>query len=811
MMSRLYKIPLILLILTLLFLGSGDVLAQGDSGVTMTVEAGYDDHYKESEWIPVFITVGNEGAPIEGYLQIEVTAGGDRLRFTTPVSLPTRSQKRVPLPVFSSSFTSSLTVSLHDEAGRAVAEVQTDRLRRVGSDSLLLGVVTSDPAAWTFLDQLTIPRDTATAFLTLDDLPEKGPLWNALDFLFLHDVDSGNLNAAQMEALRGWLGQGGQLLVTGGSGWQGTIAGLEELLPVSVSGTASREDLPALAALADVPFRDEGPYLVTTATLRSGRSLLNQGDLPLLARRNWGRGSVYFLALDPALPPLLDWRGNEALWTNVLSDVPRLPFWAQGPRNGQSAGTAVSTLPSLILPSTIWLLLFLTVYVAVVGPGNYLVLKRIGRRELAWLTIPATIVIFALIAYVTGYRIRGTEVILNQVAIAYGHVGGEQMRVHTLLGIYSPRRATYDVRLPGDVLVRPFNPDMWGSLSGSGNQKAIASGADTLIDDVRVDVSGIETYALQSYRPLPPITGEATLRLEGTDSHLALTVQNNSDATLEKAGVFLGTTFIPLGDIGPGERVERDRQLNQRQASAAVGATGGGPVPVFDNSAVLSMHYEQLLGTPDYYNDPEVRPRFQLLESMQYYGGPGQQTLVPRGSISLVGWTEQPQLDIALSDSNSAIEHIATTLYFLELPMQDVLASGQGVRVPPELMQQEILNQVNVYSPSLNQFSMGPGWVEAEFTPWPTFRGMEVTSLEIVLERGTGTVASQPVPELLLWHWQDSAWVDVPNAVWGSMGIGDFEPFLGEQNQVRLRLENNDTNGIEINAVYPQLTGDLDG
>ncbi|MFW6070507.1 MAG: DUF7408 domain-containing protein, partial [bacterium] len=800
------------LLLAVLLLGGGPPPAQSapavQSGLSMTVEVGFGGVVKSEQWIPVYLTVSNEGPDVEGQLRVvsDQLVGAQDVVYEAPVSLPSRSHKRVPVYVYGAGYAGSLTAYLVDEQGNVLAEADGEIEDSVRRDGLLFGVVTSDPAAWTFLEQVDGGRPAAAAALMdRDDLPDSGAAWSALDILILHEIDSGQLSNEQQAALRGWLGQGGQLVVAGGSGWQATTAGLQDLLPVAPGGTRSVDDLPALRALGGEPFRDEGPYLVTTSELRNGQLVLYEEELPLLAQREWGRGAVYFLALDPAQPPLLDWRGNEALWSQIASAAPRPPIWAQGPVNGFSAASAVSTLPSLTLPSAGWLFLFLLLYVAVVGPGNYLALKAIGRRELAWVTIPATIVVFAALAYVTGFQLRGGEVIFNQMSVAFGHVEGEQMRANSLLGVYSPRRATYDVSLPESVLVRPFERN-YGQLTGSGNQAAISRGSQTTLEDLRVDVSGVETYVASSYQPLPSITGRAVLSLEGSDARMEVTVQNNGEFTLENAGIFYGSSFEPLGDLNAGASASADWQLTQTQASATAGATTGVAAPTYSNAPPLNAHYDQLLGTNRYHEDPEARPRFQLLESMQSYGpGPPTQAFVPRGAVTLVGWAEQSLFDVTLRDSDMPVQQMATTLYFLELPVEDIVARGEDITVPAALMSAMIVGDSGVYASSSSNFHLPPGWIEMEFEPWPTFQDLTVTALEISLRGssdGSGGTGS-PAPEVRLWNWDEETWSNIPQAVWGTMGIGDFQPFIGEQNRIRMRLENNSTNGMNIREAWP--------
>src|SRR5690606_13837951 len=139
--------------------------------------------------------------------------------------------------------------------------------------------------------------------------------------------------------------------VTGGSGGPRTAAGVAGLLPVAVGGVESVAALPALADYAGVAPDAAGPYVLTTAELTGGQPLIDQDGSPLLAQRQIGRGSVYFLALDPKSAPLAGWSGGDRLWQDIAAAAPSLPPWAWGIQDGYAAAQAVSYIPGLNLPS----------------------------------------------------------------------------------------------------------------------------------------------------------------------------------------------------------------------------------------------------------------------------------------------------------------------------------------------------------------------------------------------------------------------------------------------------------------------------
>src|SRR5690606_33574401 len=138
---------------------------------------------------------------------------------------------------------------------------------------------------------------------------------------------------------------------------------------------------------------------------------------------------------------------------------------------------------------------------------------------------------------------------------------------------------------------------------------------------VRVDVSGVETFVAESYAPLPAFTGEAALELESSGGRLEVRLQNNDTMTLENAGLLFGSVFAKVGDLAPGESRTVTQTLTTRQAAAVAGLSSTGAAPTFVGAAPLNAFYADLLGTTTFYDDPDVFPRFQLLESLNSYDG----------------------------------------------------------------------------------------------------------------------------------------------------------------------------------------------
>jgi hypothetical protein len=650
------------LILTLLLALAALPIAQ-ESGLTLEASAGFDRLYKESAVVPIIVNARNDGPPVEGEIRVILSDSNSPV-YTAPISLPTQSDKRVPLYVRIPAFSRGITVELVSD-DRRVATTSINAPTLVSRDDLLYGVVSSNPGALAYLETITGGRAGAdVAFLDTADLPDISPAWSALDILILDDTDTGRLTSAQLTALRTWVENGGQLVVTGGPGGLSTAGGVADLLPVAVRGIETVDDLPALSDFAGAPLVDQGPFILTGSTLRDGDSIIHQDNLPILARKDLGLGSVYFLALDPKLAPLLGWPGNEVLWDSIAGQVPDSPPWGYGIQDGFSASQVAVSIPGLRLPSTAQLMAFLLIYIAIIGPINFFILKRLNRRELAWITIPALVLLFSGLTYFTSFRTRGSSAMVVEMAAAHGAIDAERINTETIIGLYSPRRDLFDLMLPYDSVASPL-VQSFGTLLGAGNLEAIERESELILRDIRTDTGEVATFLANADLPGPALT--ATARLVDDGRALEVTVRYDGESVFEDAVLIVAQDQFALGNIQPGEERTQQVPLPGGDTTSEV------PNPLFSTGVAIPNPLvndpSYILGTSNYFNDPEVYPRWQLLQSLYYNPSSGISYLPePTKAITLAGWMAVSELPVDLNTDN--LQRTETTLYLLEIPVR---------------------------------------------------------------------------------------------------------------------------------------------
>jgi hypothetical protein len=572
----------LLLALTALARTAAPAAAQDQSPFTVDVRVGYEGAYRIGDWFPVAVDIANSGADIRGTLEWSFPGQLDEQVFRQEVELPRGSQKHVTMHIFAGGFARNGQVRLLD--GDTVLVARTVGLNSIDEGVFLTVVVSDDPALLNSLDALQMPgfSGARVRHMAAADLPDHVASLRGVNAIFLRDIDTAALSAAQREALSVWLSLGGQLVVSGGVGGQRTAAGLASLLPAQVGGAIEQGDITPLAQLTG-----SGPDLPnTSAPLSQLQPRPSAEQVPpgtaLLERWRYGSGWATVSAFD--FNSLRGWAGETALWGKVLEQPAALaPGAAANLSRINVLDRGVLQLPSLNLPATSTLLIFLLVYIMVIGPLNYLVLRRMGRLEWAWLTVPLIVLLFAGGLYVAGSVLRGGEAQFNQAAVVQGAEGQPRAAATAFIGLFSPRRAAYAVAFAPDILV-----------NSAAGRASLSDQFDAVVADTRgarsvnilADVASVNTFVAHSVVDLP-ISVQTSLISDTTG--LRGEVRNTGSSPIEDAVLVRGTSFARLGTLAPGAAQRVEGSLQQNFPRAVNLAQAG----VFDRQEMLNVLFDR--------------------------------------------------------------------------------------------------------------------------------------------------------------------------------------------------------------------------
>lgn len=645
------------------------VHSQESDPLTLTAQAGFGGYFKERHWIPVRVRVENNGAPVEGAIEIRTRRqNNDTAVFTYPVSLPTTSRKEFFVQVFPEAFffTRELKVALvvgDEEIASAHA-----RLDPIRPSDYLFGILASNPSAFNLLSDIKPPGGTSwIAQLGAADLPDRYPSLNSLDVLVIAGIDTGTFSSGQVLAIGNWVAGGGQLVVVGGTDWRRTAEGLKELLPLSPDHTESVTNLGELQSFTDRPVHTSSTAVIAAGQLAAdGEVLVSAGDLPLAVSRSLGHGSILYLTLDPSEEPFKSWDGLSSFYRRLIELPTEKPAWAYG-FHFELAARAIATLPQLAAPSA-WLFCgFLALYLAAIGPANFFILHRLKKRELAWLSIPGLVILFGALSFVIGSQIRGRQPVLNRMAIVQVWPDSQQARVDGVVGLFSPRRDTYPVEIGANFLVHPIpseHPVAGRNWLIQQDENAIT------LPEMRLEVGAMSAAVVQGAIPAPDFEINLISSMQDESAALQGSITNKSNLTLHDAILLAGGASQRLGEIKPGDKREFPVSvLPPAAGSPSRPESGSGlvnpdspPLPVPPGDALVTY----ILGTADISADRELQRRYSFLNAL-LISGPGSQR--PLNSAYLIGWADRSPIPVSVP--GESVETTQTTLYIINLEIPE--------------------------------------------------------------------------------------------------------------------------------------------
>ncbi|MEO7664158.1 MAG: hypothetical protein ABIV26_03465 [Candidatus Limnocylindrales bacterium] len=650
-------------------------------------------HTRVGSWMAIEVQFANSGPAIQGELRI---AGGSqgRTQFSVAVDLPTDSRKTYVLhaqpPAFGRSvkvelisgdqtITSADVAYLVHDSGQLIVGVLAERAGGI------IGEIKLDP------NQNGAPA--AIISLGVGDLPERLEGWSTLDRLIWQDADSNTLTPLQLQALRGWIAGGGRLIIAGGTAGIGTLSAIpDDLLPYRPSSTVDIDPVTISSLLGPIPA-GASVLPALAGDLAHGRALAASGDRVVAAEMDYGSGGITLIGFDPATKWLADSREVQSMWRRFLP-----ARTVGGPvitTDDSQIVSAVNQLAALALPPIGGLLALLGGYILLIGPINYLVLRRLDRRELAWITMPVLIAVFAVSAYWFGGALRGTDLIVNEVAVVRGAPGATEGSAQVYLGIYSPSRATYRVQVPGGALLAaPISGDFVG---GDAGVLDVVQGDPSEVRGLAVGFSSLRTIRAESATTVPLVT--ASLRL--VDGELKGTISNKSDQDLEKVAVVLGGSVAVVGDIA----ARQDKEVTLRPT--------GNP---FFQSLSDRLFGQVFFGDSAQLSDEglRLRVRHAVIDQLTYdpmFGTVG--TLSTSGPV-ILAWGRGDILDVQIQDQTA--RRNANVLYYIPV---DLAVKGQTTFATDLITSTVVSSDAAFFNKDPFSLNMGAGTATIAYRPIP--------------------------------------------------------------------------------------------
>jgi hypothetical protein len=761
----------------------------GAADIDMQVAPAFEGNHVPFTWLPLAVALRNDGPDFDG--QLVATIPNDPNRYTLAVEMPRGAQRALTLYVPMGDNTRSLLVQLQaapaasDSAAAAapavLASTEIDVRPRRGER--LLGIIAAQPPALNLplrQDMQQNDRPFVVFPMSFARLPDQAAGLRSLTLLLLTEPTSEALSPAQQQALLGWVAGGGHLVLGGGPAARQINAGLPAELRAAEIGDRRELDGTALRALAAAHAGRSAAALAALPALDAveleplADAVARGGDeTPVLVQRAHVNGLVTQLAFEPGLPTLQDWEAAPHFWDAVLQPA---PVHASAQQDGlglalqrqQTLSNAVSHIPTSNLPWAAPLFALLALYVALVGPGLALLLRRLDRHVWGWVLLPTLALTFGVLAFALASVLRADQRIASQVSLLE-QVGAQHMHAQTQTMFLSPEAEQLTLDVAPDALVRPLLPlsSIFGPVNGVVG--SFSQQADTL--PIAVSRWSLEGVLAEQIIAQPGVEAQIVL----DDSGIRAVARNTSDQPVRDVAIAYQRQIARLGDLAPGAEasVPWPQPANSTEWPAPPGTA---------LSALL------LPGASTRTEQARV-----LLVDAATMGG----SAANDGPL-LLGWLADTPLSLLPTQAAGARQQITLLVARPEIRG----ASQAELHLPVDWLRPDPASdgRVPCFVNGVQGIALQPAPITLTLRLPPELGRLQASEMTITMESSNPWPNTGVTTELFDWDAQE--WVDTNFDGPGDLRLRDAAPFLDE-GRVRLRLSGRIN---EANCLFARAT-----
>ncbi|MFC9538566.1 hypothetical protein ACFTQ7_01630 [Lysinibacillus sp. NPDC056959] len=554
--------------------------ASATATATLEVQAkvGIAGKAKYQSVVPLQVTVKNIGADFSG--DMVINASGNYQAATAkvlPIDIAAGEEKTFDIyldGIDNYNYSNSDVFAFFEggiEKGKKVAYKGTKQLQ-----SNLL-----DPSA-VFIYTLTDNSDRLSAFLRLSQLapqnnvevfnlkqmkdytlPEDTEGFAMANVIVIDEIASADLSQKQQESLLKWVQNGGTLLIGAGDQVNATAAIFKDYLPLTLSQKMTSVSAESLSKLSG-----GGAF---TQSISIYEATGNQGSIPVLAENNKilaskkkvGSGEIIQTTFSLGDQPLASMDGYPSLVAKLINIQKMSQQMVHGQSSLEQISNELSNINELFPSfevSVSYMLIVIILYILIIGPILYFILKKIDKREHAWWIIPAISIVLSIALFIFGAKDRIGQPQIQQSA--FYKVNEDS----SLNGYYVESILT---NRSGDFVV---NTDKNTSAFALRNSNNFAGTIEDLheISYIKENANGstltlrdLSYWSIQSFagKTAAQNIGKMDIDITLKNEKLTGTIKNNFPFALKDVTLISGIKEIKLGDIAANGTLKVDKEL----------------------------------------------------------------------------------------------------------------------------------------------------------------------------------------------------------------------------------------------------------
>ncbi|SHM57699.1 hypothetical protein [Gracilibacillus kekensis] len=565
---------LLVFIICLFFSLDNPVYADEKDRLDIQVDAGLDGKAKEGQGYPVTLTITNNKEDFNGDLVISLPV----VNKVIPIDIAAGTTKTISFSVQDmqemrnyqpNSNQKKKLFHLYDGDWQDGKEVRLDSNIDdlfpvyIQMDKLVIGVLSDRPDSLNYL-KLTSFFGNEPEVINLDEslLPAEAQGLDVIDLLVVNDYSIAALPEQKQQAINEWIQLGGKLVTGSEPGLSQQFGSLAELLPLTINGEEEVQQINGLDHFSKESIESGQIELFKGELDEEATVLHNEKEIPLIIENTFGKGAVIQFTFDLGMSALADWQGNNSLWqsfaTHPNNQNPYINDY--GMRTVDRLSDFTRMFPALANLKVSTLVLLFVAYLLIVIPILYIVLKRMDRREWAWVIIPVFALVSSIGLYTVGAKDRGGAIKTNVMSVISLDEQGKGSGTG-VISMLSKGSGAYTIAMDS-----AFNPIPHTDIYGPQPSYLDLPVLETEEDASNVHFQQVEFWSPRSvaFEQSGKDFGKIESELSYVNDTISGKVTNNFVHDLQDVYLISGNKYQEIGEMAVGESKEISFAANNK-------------------------------------------------------------------------------------------------------------------------------------------------------------------------------------------------------------------------------------------------------
>ncbi len=397
----------------------------------------------------VTITAYSAAVDFSGYIRMSIiNSSDDSIAYDTRINLPEKTEKSFVLRIpnegyFDINF--KVIISILDENMNEVYTLNSnDLFVKADEEAVFVGVLSSDfdKLSYLAIDGWELDRLKDRYEVRLVELNENNIIdeLDRLSYIVIDDYDTSKLDASTIKQIENYVQSGGILFLGTGKNEDKTLKGFgKDYIDAEITGHGLQQTyVYTMDAIQDL----------TCSTINYGYSYsYTSYSIPGMYKRD-GKGVILLSEISFLDPDFYNLTAVDQLVYNTYVDSYNSSgFYYDDQTKGVSLSSvqqyfkSIEGFKKVSIGGLKWIVF---IYVLIIGPVLYIILRKTNKREYFWIAIPAVTIIFIGVIMIYGGRFRLSN--KNAANVTVASADGKGLR-RTYMSIFSSKSGDISVNL----------------------------------------------------------------------------------------------------------------------------------------------------------------------------------------------------------------------------------------------------------------------------------------------------------------------------------------------------------------------------